>query len=161
MRVPHRLAVATLAVMSWPVAVWAQTPAPPPYGPAITLDLAKKVAAGAEAEAKKNGFTMVIVVVDTAGQLTYFERIDNTQVASIDIAQAKARSANDFKRTTKAMEDQLAGGRTAVLALPHALPVEGGIPLMQDGRIIGAIGVSGGTSAQDGQVAAAGAAVLK
>jgi glc operon protein GlcG len=156
-----RIAIATLAIAS-PLAASAQTPPPPPlYGTAITLDLAKKVAAGAEAEAKKNGFTMVIVVVDTAGQLTYFERIDNTQVASIDIAQAKARSANDFKRPTKVMEDQLAGGRTAVLALPHALPVEGGIPLMLDGKIIGAIGVSGGTSAQDGQVAAAGVAALK
>jgi glc operon protein GlcG len=161
MRVARRLALAALALVC-PLVASAQTPPPPPlYGPAITLELAKRVAAGAEAEAKKNGFMMAIVVVDTAGLLTYFERIDSTQVASIDIAMAKARSANDFKRPTKAFEDAVVGGRNAVLALPHALPVEGGIPLMLDGKVIGAIGVSGGTSAQDGQVAAAGAAALK
>jgi uncharacterized protein GlcG (DUF336 family) len=143
-------------------AALAQTPPPPPlYGPSITLDVAKKVAAAAETEAKKNGFMMAIVIVDTAGHLTYFERIDSTQTASIDIAIGKAVSANDFKRPTKAFEEQLAGGRTAILALPHALPVEGGIPLMMDGKVVGAIGVSGGTSAQDGQVAAAGAMALR
>jgi glc operon protein GlcG len=96
---------------------------------------------------------MVITVVDDGGNVMFLERMDETQLGSIEVAIEKAKSAVNFKRPTKAFEDVLAGGRTAVLKLPGSMPVEGGIPLMVDGKILGAIGVSGGTSAQDGQAA--------
>jgi glc operon protein GlcG len=153
-----RAAAFSLMLLCLPLAAHAQVVL---YGAPINLETAKKIAAGAAAEAKKNNFTMVIVVVDSAGLLTYLERIDGTQIASIDAAIGKARSANNFKRPTKAFEDAVAGGRNAVLGLPGALPIEGGIPLLVDGKIIGAIGVSGGSAAQDGQIAAAGVAALK
>ncbi len=126
----------------------------------LSLEGAKKIAAAAEAEAAKNKWTMVITVLDDGGNIVYLERMDDTQIGSVSVAIDKARSAVNFKRPTKAFEDQLAGGRTAILKLPGALPVEGGIPLMIDGKVIGAIGVSGGTSAQDGQVAAVGVEVF-
>ena len=122
----------------------------------LSLELAKKIAIRAEAEAKKNNWTMVIAVVDDGGHLIYLERMDGTQIGSIEVATAKARSANDYKRPTKAFEDALAGGRTAILKLPGAMPLEGGIPIMIEGKIVGAIGVSGGMSTQDGEVAKAG-----
>jgi uncharacterized protein GlcG (DUF336 family) len=128
---------------------------------ALTLDIAKKIAAAAEAEALKNKWTMFITIVDDSGIPMYIERIDETQLGSFDVSIEKARSAVLFKRPTKAFEDIVAGGRTAVLKLPGAMPVEGGIPLMADGKVIGAIGVSGGTSPQDGQVAQAGVAALE
>lgn len=130
------------------------------YGAPITLDAAKKIAAVAEAEAKKNSFPMAIAVVDSSGTLTYLAKIDGTQLASVDIAIGKARTANNFKRPTKALEDAVAGGRNVLLSLPDALLIEGGIPLVVDGKIIGAIGVSGGTSVQDGQIATAAVATL-
>ncbi len=134
-----------------------------PYGMSITLDDAKKAAAPAIAEAKKNNWFMAVAVVDTAGNLVYFEKMDGTQVASASIAVEKARSAVQFKRPTKALQDALAAGGDGlrILGLPGAVPVEGGIPLVAGNKIVGAIGVSGGTSAQDGQCAAAGAAVIK
>jgi glc operon protein GlcG len=131
------------------------------YGAPISLDTAKKVAAAAVAEAKKNNFTMVISIVDSSGSLTYLEKIDGTQIASVDVAIAKARTANNFKRPTKVFEDGVAGGRNALLSLQDTILIEGGIPLIVDGKIIGAIGVSGGTSQQDGQVAEAAVAILK
>lgn len=127
----------------------------------MTLEVAKKIAAAAEAEALRNKWTMYITVVDDSGMPVYIERIDETQLGSFEVSMQKARSALLFKRPTKAFEDQLAGGRTAVLKLPGAIPVEGGIPLMADGKVIGAIGVSGGTSPQDGQAAQAGVAALE
>ncbi len=130
------------------------------YGTAINLETAKKVAASAAQEARKNNFTMAIAIVDTSGHLVYFEKLDDTQVASVEVAQAKARSANNFKRPTKALEDAVNSGRNSMLGLPGAVPVEGGIPIIADGRIIGAIGVSGGTSQQDGLIAAAGIKAL-
>src|SRR4051812_29125901 len=130
------------------------------YGAPINLDTAKKIAAGAAADAKKNNFTMVISIVDSSGSLTYLEKIDGTQLASIDVAIGKARTANNFKRPTKALEDAVAGGRNVLLSLPNAVLIEGGIPIVVDNKIIGAIGVSGGTSQQDAQVASAGLAVL-
>jgi uncharacterized protein GlcG (DUF336 family) len=132
------------------------------YGPSITADTAKQIAAPAIAEARKNQWTMAIAVVDTAGELVYFERMDDTQVGSVDVAISKARSAARFKRPTKAFQDALAAGGEGlrILALNGAIPVDGGLPLVVGGKIVGAIGASGGTSAQDGQVAAAGAAVL-
>ncbi|HEX3760407.1 MAG TPA: heme-binding protein [Kofleriaceae bacterium] len=123
-----------------------------PYGQ-ISMDLARKVADAAIAEGKKNGWNVAAAVVDTAGELVFFERMDNTQSASVVIAQEKARTAAKFKRPSKALEDALVGGRQAILALPGATPVEGGIPLVVDGKIVGALGVSGATSPQDGQCA--------
>jgi uncharacterized protein GlcG (DUF336 family) len=126
----------------------------------LTLEAAKQMAAAAQAEAKKNNLTMVIAIVDDGGHLIYLERMDGTQIGSVVVAQEKAAGAVKFKRTTKAMEDVVAGGRNAVLALPGFMPVEGGLPIMVDGQLIGAIGASGGTSPQDGTVAAAGLAVV-
>ena len=133
------------------------------YGMSITADNAKNVAAPALAEARKNGWNMAVAIVDVAGDLVYFEKMDDTQVGSVDVAISKARSAARFKRPTKAFQDALAAGGEGlrILALQGAVPVDGGVPLTMGGRIVGAIGVSGGTSAQDGQVAAAGVAALK
>jgi uncharacterized protein GlcG (DUF336 family) len=133
------------------------------YGTPITAEAAKKVAAPALAEARKNQWNMAVAIVDTAGDLVYFERMDETQVGSVNVAIDKARSAARFKRPTKAFQDALAAGGEGlrILALQGAVPVDGGVPLTVGGRIVGAIGVSGGTSAQDGQVAAAGVAALK
>ena len=131
---------------------------PNPYGIAISLESAKKVAAPALAEARRNNWTMAVAIVDTAGDLIYYEKMDGTQAASADIALDKARSAARFKRPTKALQDVLAAGGDGLrlLALQGAVPVEGGVPLLVDGKIVGAIGVSGGTSQQDSQAAKAG-----
>jgi uncharacterized protein GlcG (DUF336 family) len=133
------------------------------YGPSITLDQAKAAAAPAIAEARKNNWTMAVAIVDPAGDLVYFEKMDHTQVASTVIAVDKARSAARFKRATKTFQEGLAAGGDGLrlLGLQGAVPVEGGVPLVVGGRIVGAIGASGGTSQQDGVVAAAGAAALK
>jgi len=123
----------------------------------LTLDGAKKVAAAAEAEAKKNNWNVVIVVVDDGGNLLYLQRIDGTQTGSIDVAIQKARTAQAFKRPTKVFEDAIAGGRNALIALHGALPLEGGLPIVVGGQLVGAIGVSGVKSTEDGQIAKAGA----
>jgi glc operon protein GlcG len=127
----------------------------------ITLDGAKAILAAAEAEAMKNKWTVAIAVVDESGNLIAFHKIDDTQVGSVDIAIGKARTAARMKRPTKALEDAVAGGRTVMLAVDGITPLEGGVPVMLDGRVIGAVGVSGVTSQQDAQVAQAGAAALK
>jgi uncharacterized protein GlcG (DUF336 family) len=124
----------------------------------LTLEAAKKIAAAAEAEARKNNWNVVIAIVDDGGNLVYLQKMDGTQIASIDIAQFKARGAIGFKRPTKEFEDRLAKGATALVRVPWAAPIEGGLPLVNGGEFIGAIGVSGVTSQQDGIVAAAGAA---
>lgn len=136
---------------------------PNPYGESIAIDAAKKIAEPAVAEARKNGWKMAIAVVDISGDLVYFEKMDGTQVASIDIAIAKARSAARFKRPTRALQDALAAGGEGlrILGLEGAVPVEGGVPIVMDGKIVGAIGASGGTSVQDGQTAKAGAGSVK
>ncbi len=126
----------------------------------LTLDGAKKVAAAAEAEAKKNNWNVVIAVVDDGGHLIYLQRIDGTQTGSIDVAIQKARTAQAFKRPTKVFEDAIAGGRNALIALHGALPLEGGLPIMVGGQLVGAIGVSGVKSTEDGQIAKAGAESL-
>ena len=133
------------------------------YGTSINVETAKKVAAPALAEARKNNWAMAVAIVDTAGDLVYFEKMDDTQVGSVDVAIAKARSAARFKRPTKAFQDALAAGGEGlrILALNGAVPVDGGLPLVVGGKVVGAIGMSGGTSAQDGQAAAAGAAAVK
>ena len=123
----------------------------------ITLEGAKKVAAAAETEARKNNWNVVIAVVDDGGHLVYLQRIDGTQTGSIDVAIQKARTAQAFKRPTKVFEDAIAGGRNALIALHGALPLEGGVPIMVGGQMVGAIGVSGVKSSEDGQIAKAGA----
>jgi uncharacterized protein GlcG (DUF336 family) len=133
------------------------------YGTSITADQAKTVAAAAVAEARKNQWTMAIAIVDTAGDLVYFEKMDNTQVGSISVAIEKARASARFKRPTKAFQDALAAGGEGwrILSLEGAVAVEGGLPLVAGGKIVGAIGASGGSSQQDGVTAAAGVATLK
>ena len=122
----------------------------------ITLEAAKVLALAAEAEALKRGWTVAVAIVDPTGGLVLFHSLDGTQAASQDVAIAKARTAARFKRPTKAMEDAVAGGRMSLLSVSEfALMLEGGVPITHDGTIIGAIGVSGMTSAQDGEIAAA------
>jgi glc operon protein GlcG len=134
--------------------------APTGYGASIDLETARKVATAAAAEGKKNGWTVAVAIVDTAGDLVYFERMDDTQVASCQVAQDKARTAVRFKRPSKMFEDALGSGRLAILGLAGVTPVEGGIPLVSHGKIVGAIGVSGVTSQQDGVCAQAGVDVI-
>ena len=126
----------------------------------LNLDVARQMAAAAEAEAKANKWTVVIAIVDEGANLIYLQRMDETQIGSIEVAQEKAKTAVRFKRPTKAFEDAVAGGRHVVLRLPGATPVEGGIPIMADGKVIGAIGVSGVLSTQDAQIAQAGVNAL-
>jgi len=122
----------------------------------ISLEAAKRMMAAAEAEAARNNWNVVIAIVDGGGELLALHRRDGTQVASIDIAVGKARTAVRFLRPTKALEDAVAGGRTVLVALDDITPLEGGIPILVDGRVIGAIGVSGVMSSQDALVAQAG-----
>lgn len=134
-----------------------------PYGAPVSVDNAKKAASAALAEAVKNHWNMAVAVVDPNGTLIYYEKMENTQIASADVAIDKARSAALYKRPTKALQDALAAGGAGIriLALRGAVPVEGGVPLIMDGKIVGAIGVSGAQSDQDGQCATAGASVVK
>jgi len=133
-----------------------------PFGPSIDLAAAKTTAAAALDEARKNQWQMAVAVVDPSGNLTYFEKMDGTQLGSVTVSIDKARSAALFKRPTKAFQDTLAAGGDGlrVLRLAGAVPIDGGLPLVVGGAIVGAIGVSGGTSAQDGQCAAAGVRAL-
>ena len=134
----------------------------PPYGTSITLAQARQVAEAALAPAHANDWTMVIAIVDPGGYLVYLEKMDQTQVGSIAIAESKARSAAIFKRPTQAFQERLASGGDGllVLRLKDAIPVEGGLPIVVDGQLVGALGVSGGSSAEDEVCADAGAAAL-
>ncbi len=122
---------------------------------ALTLEAAKKIASFAEAEAVKNSWTMVIVIVDDGGHVLFLERMDNTQIGSIEVAIQKAKTAISFKRPTKSFEERALAGRNVLLALPGAVPIEGGLPIIVDGQYLGALGISGGSSDQDGLVAKA------
>ena len=135
----------------------------PQYGPNITLDQAKAVAAAADADAKGRGWPMAISIVDTAGILVYYQKADGTQNASVLVSQQKAYTAAMYRRSTKVLQDAIAGGGAGLrfLTLRDAIAVEGGLPLMVGGKIVGAIGISGMASNEDGLVAAAGAAALK
>lgn len=132
---------------------------------ALTLEVTKQIAAAAESHAAKNNWNVVIAIVDDGGHLLYLERMDGAQTGSIEVAIKKAQTATSFKRPSKVFEAGLAGGRTALVALPGALPFEGGVPIAAGGQVLGAIGVSGVTAAQDGMIAQAGvdalAAILK
>lgn len=156
----HRLFLAiTLAVLG--SSLRAQLPLP--YGAPIPLAEAKRVIAAAQAEAIKNKWEVAIAIVDTGGHLVAFERMDTTQYGSADVAVGKARTSVAYRRPSKSFQDAIAAGGEGLrlLKLEGATPIEGGLPLVSGGRIIGAVGVSGVTSAQDGQIAAAGARSVK
>ena len=141
-----------------------QAPAPPPttlYGSPVGIDVARGAAAAAEAEAKKIGAFEAIAVVDPSGSLVYFERMDNTQYGSVRVAIDKARSAAQFRRPTKVFSDLVVNGNMALIGLRGAVALDGGVPLISNGKIIGAIGASGGSGPQDGQVVKAGADAVK
>ncbi len=157
--------------LTLPVVALAQAPAGAPatnwytipIGTPVTLETAKKAAAAALAEAVKNHWFMAVAVVDPGGTLVYYEKMDNTQLGSANVAINKARSAALYKRPTKLLQDALAGGGAGlrVLALEGAVPVEGGLPILVDGKLIGAIGLSGDLSEHDGQCAKAGLEAIK
>ena len=155
-----QLILATSALM---LSALASAQMPNLYGAPINAENAKKAAAAALAEAKKNNWTMAAAVTDGNGALVFFEKMDGTQTGSVDVALDKARSAALFKRPTKVFQDAVAGGGEGlrILRLQGAVPIEGGLPLLMDGKIVGAIGLSGGTSAQDGVAAKAGMETLK
>ena len=157
------LAAAVLTGLTLCVGSSATAQAPIPYGEPISLEQAKKVIAAAEVEAKKNNWPVAIAVVDGSGFLVAFQRLDNTQLGSVEVALEKAKTSALFRRPTKVFEDMLVTGGAGlkVLKLPGALPIEGGLPIMKDGKIIGAIGVSGVKSTEDAQVATAGLEVFK
>jgi uncharacterized protein GlcG (DUF336 family) len=136
---------------------------PNPYGAPISLESAKKAAAAAAAEARKNNWNMAIAITDTAGDLVYLEKMDATQTGSVMIALDKARAAAQFKRPTKVFQDVVAGGGGGlrILGLRGAVPVDGGLPIVMDGKIVGAIGVSGAAGDQDAQCSKAGVDALK
>jgi uncharacterized protein GlcG (DUF336 family) len=130
----------------------------PDYGPAVNATVAKKIAAGVIAECQKNGWNVAVAVVDTHGFLVYFERMDNTQTASMDIAVGKARASATYRRPTRAFMDVINKGGPATATLPGLFASPGGVPIMVDGKVTGAVGVSGVTGAQDEQCAKAGLA---
>jgi glc operon protein GlcG len=134
----------------------------PPYGPPITLDQAKRAMAAAELEAAKNSLQVVITILDSGGNLIMFHRFDNTQLSATTVSEGKARTALEFKRSSKVLDDAIAAGGAGMrlLALKNITPIEGGLPVIVDGKIVGAIGVSGALSSQDAQVAKAGADAL-
>ncbi len=159
----NRIAVTAFGLMLMGAATVASAQVPS-YGPSLNLEQAKRALAAGEAEARKNNWPVAIAVFDTAGQLVAFQKMDDTQTASVDIAMDKGRSAAIFRRPTKAFEDVVGGGGSGarIIALRGASPIEGGVPIFNNaGKIIGGIGVSGVTSQQDGVVAKAGADALK
>jgi glc operon protein GlcG len=152
----------TISAQITPVKPVAPTPALT-YGEPISLETAKKIMSAAEAFALKNDWAVAIAIVDVSGNLVLFEKLPNTQIGSIEVAIGKARTANNFKRPTKAMEDAVAGGGSGLrlLAVPGVFPIEGGELIMQNGKIAGAIGVSGVMATQDDEVSKAGLTALK
>ena len=157
------LVLVTVVLVAAASASAQQAPPPPPaYGSPIGLEQAKKVMAGAEAEAKKNSWPVVIVILDSGGQLVMLQRLDNAQWGSVEIAKEKARSAVALRRPTKALQDLIAQGGANLRLLNIGYSVlEGGIPIVVDGKIVGSVGVSGVTSQQDAQIAQAGIDSLK
>jgi glc operon protein GlcG len=158
---PSKLRVALGLAFSM-IAVASRAYADPalPTKPVLTLEAARRVAHAAEAEAKRRGLGVVVAVMDDSGTLVVLERLDDTQLASVDVAIAKGRTAAIFRRPSGVFEDQVANGRVAALALPGASALRGGVPLTHQGRVIGAIGVSGDSPTVDEEIASAGAAAL-
>ncbi len=135
---------------------------PPPYGLAIDLATAKRVMAAAEKEANDNGWPVAITIVDSGGHLVMFQRLENTQLGSVEVSQLKAHTAVMYRRPTKAFEERIAlGGVDLKLLKLPGLPMEGGLPILRDGKVIGAIGVSGVQSVQDAQIGTAGLQALE
>jgi glc operon protein GlcG len=164
MRISTALVVLLLAATAHRVA--AQTPAAPParppYGTPVTLAQARSIAAAAESEARRNGWRMAVAIVEPTGDLVLFEKLDDTQYGSIQIAQAKARAAALYRRATKEFADGVQSGTgVGIVTAPGAIALAGGIPIVIDGKMVGAIGVSGGTADQDAQAATAGLAAAK
>lgn len=139
----------------------AQAQQRPSYGTPINLEMAKKAATAALAEARRNNWNVAVAILDTHGMLIYYEMMDDTQTSSATIAIEKGKTAAMFRRPSKAFEDGIAGGRVAILGLPGATPIDGGLPIMVGGKVIGGIGVSGVNSDQDAQIARAGLEALK
>lgn len=157
---PIKIVAAAVAIMLvTELTAVAQQP-PAPYGAPMSLDAAKKAMAASEAEAKKNNWPVAIAILDTTGSLVMLQKLDNTQTGSVEIAIGKARTALDFRRPSKALQDVVAGGGAGLrlLSVRNMLALEGGVPVIVDGKVVGAVGVSGVTSEQDAQVAMAGAA---
>ncbi|WP_037454131.1 GlcG/HbpS family heme-binding protein [Skermanella stibiiresistens] len=159
------ISAALVAVSATPVLAQSSFAPPPlvPYGLSIDVDNAKTAAAAAVAEAKKNNWRMAVAVVDTGGYLVYFEKMADTQTGSVDLAIEKARTSALFRRPSKLFQDAVAGGGEGIrlLRLTGAIPIDGGVPIIVDGKLIGAVGISGGSGDQDGTVAKAGASALK
>lgn len=153
---PIALALALLLTGSLSAAAQTQ----PPYGPPIPLETAKKVMAAAEAEAQKLNLQVAITILDAGGQLVMMHKLDNTQYASIEVSEGKARTALNFKRPSKDIQDAVTGGGAGLrlVGIKDVVAIEGGLPIVADGKVIGAIGVSGGLSGQDTQIASAGVA---
>jgi glc operon protein GlcG len=154
---PIRFAILTLLAAGFAPGLWAQTT----VKRVISLAAAQRIADAAEAEAARRGSTVVIVVVDDGGYPIVLRRLDNTQVASVEVGIGKARTAAIFRRPSKVFEEQVKNGRVAALALPGATPLQGGIPIEFEGKVIGAIGVSGNTPQEDEDIALAGAAAAQ
>ena len=153
--------VRTLAMFATGLILALHAAAELPVKKVLTLKAAKVIASAAEREANKRGSTVVIAVVDDGGHLLLLERLDNTQVASVEVAIGKARTAAIFRRPSKDFEDQIKNGRAASLVLPVATPLQGGIPILVEGKVVGAIGVSGNTPQEDEDIAKAGAAATE
>lgn len=162
--------IALTLVATWMLSIspaWSQASfAPPPqipYGVSISTDSAKQVAAAAVAESVKNRFKMAIAIVDTGGHLVYFERMQDTQTGSVELAIEKAKTSALFRRPTKLFQDGVASGGEGLrlLRLTGAIPIDGGMPIIQDGKVVGAIGISGGSGDQDGHIAKAGASAVR
>jgi len=154
--IPHALGVAALALFATSAAAQQR----PDYGTPVTIDQAKKIAAAVVAECSSNKWNVAVAVVDTAGNLVYFERIENTQFASADIAIKKANVAARFRRSTRAFVDAIAKGGPSVMTLPGMIASLGGLPIVSGGKVIGGVGVSGVTGDQDEQCAKAGLGAL-
>jgi len=155
-------AVTPALAQQQPAAPAAPPAPPPPYGPAITLEQAKRVMSAAELEAAKNSWTVAITILDSGGNLVIFHKFDNAQLSAVTTSQGKARTALEFKLPSKALDDAIAAGGAGMrlLALKDITPLQGGILILADGKIVGAIGVSGALSSQDEQIAKTGADVL-
>jgi glc operon protein GlcG len=159
------VSAALIAMIGLPAMAQAPLAPPPqiPYGVSISTESAKNVAAASIAEAQKNNWKMAVAVVDTGGYLVYFERMQDTQTGSVDLAIEKARTAALFRRPTKLFQDSVAAGGEGLrlLRLTGAIPIDGGVPIIVDGKLVGAVGVSGGSGDQDGLVAKAGPIAAK
>ena len=162
MRTHLVIALGLGSALAFSASALAQQPAPAEYGPAISNEQAKAVAAAAFAEAKKNNWRMAFTVLGPSGELVYFEKMDGAQVASTELSQGKARTAVLFRRPSKAFADQYAAGNTSFMTFPEKpIASEGGVLIVVGGKIIGAVGASGGTGQQDGLAASAGASAAK